>query len=288
MATTIVSSQMGIGRIVWNEASRGWQRATFYESSRADDEPQPSPNGEWVAFCSTRSGNREIWRARPDGSEAMQLTVSGASRMGSPRWSADSQWIAFDSARESTSDIFLISAEGGKTRQMTSRFTSVRPSFSMDGKWLYCKNGGRWVKIPISGGEPQLVIPANVAEAFESDDGRWLYYFVDRQDEILRIPVSGPAAQETGQQKFHVAGAVAWALAGRHIYFGIGRGSLPARIVRVEIESGRQEEIYRFPPDVNPFSVRQTTLAVSRDEHTVYYQYRKRDETDIVMVEPFR
>ena len=146
----------------------------------------------------------------------------------------------------------------------------------------------RWVKIPISGGEPQLVIPANVAEAFESDDGRWLYYFVDRQDEILRIPVSGPAAQETGQQKFHVAGAVAWALAGRHIYFGIGRGSLPARIVRVEIESGRPEEIYRFPPDVNPFSPLQTTLAVSRDEHTVYYQYRKRDETDIVMVEPFR
>ena len=141
MATTIAASQMGIGRIVWNEASRGWQSATFYESSRADDEPQPSPNGEWVAFCSTRSGNREIWRARPDGSEAMQLTVSGASRVGSPRWSSDSQWIAFDSARESTSDIFLISAEGGKTRQMTSRFTSVRPSFSMDGKWLYCKNG---------------------------------------------------------------------------------------------------------------------------------------------------
>src|SRR5262249_29375512 len=39
-------------------------------SSREDDSPVFSPDGQWIAFVSTRSGNSEIWMAKQDGGRA--------------------------------------------------------------------------------------------------------------------------------------------------------------------------------------------------------------------------
>ena len=36
-----------------------------------------SPDGEWIAFVSTRSGATELWAARRDGSDLHQLTYDG-------------------------------------------------------------------------------------------------------------------------------------------------------------------------------------------------------------------
>jgi len=39
-----------------------------------------SPDGEWIYFCSDSSGDNEIWRMAPDGSNAEQLTRNGGIR----------------------------------------------------------------------------------------------------------------------------------------------------------------------------------------------------------------
>ena len=59
-------------------------------------------------------------------------------------------------------------------------------------------------------------------------------------------------------------------------------------ITRVDLESAAREQIYRFPQTFTPPSTSQTTLTVSRDEHTIYYQFRKRQEQDILLVDHFR
>jgi len=288
MAVTLNTSQQSLGRLIWNEANKRWEPAEFHSSSHTDDEPQASPNGEWVAFCSTRSGNREIWRARPDGSGAMQLTNAGENRIGSPRWSPDSRWIAFDSSLEPRYDIFVVSAEGGKARQVTSAPGNyTRPSFSADGKWIYTNLGGRLVRLPFSGGTPEAVFQANSQEAFSSSDGRWIYYNQAATFDVFRSALSGGAVNAP-QSGYHVPNAITWALAAAHIYFGTRQGEGSARIVSVDLDSGKQQEIYRFPAEIRGFTPLQTSLSVSRDERTIYYQYRKRAEQDIVMVEPFR
>jgi dipeptidyl aminopeptidase/acylaminoacyl peptidase len=53
-----------------------------------------SPDGKWIAFTSTHSGESQIWVMTPDGKEMRQFTrlSTGAS---APVWSPDGKWIAF-------------------------------------------------------------------------------------------------------------------------------------------------------------------------------------------------
>jgi dipeptidyl aminopeptidase/acylaminoacyl peptidase len=56
--------------------------------------PEWSPDGEWIAFTSARSGKSNIWLIRVRGGEAQQLTDC-KSGVGDFRWSPDGKQIAF-------------------------------------------------------------------------------------------------------------------------------------------------------------------------------------------------
>ena len=288
LAAVVNNSQDDIGRLEWNQTTARFQSAEFYGSSRTDGEVQVSPNGQWVVLTSTRSGAREIWRANRDGSQALLLTSMPDHRIGSPRWSFDNQWIAFDAAVEGSTQIYVVSAEGGKARQVTSgSIGHVRPSFSFDGKWIYLRAGPNpgISRIPFAGGTVESVTKHGY-EAFESPDGRWLYYFAQQgiAAGIFRVPTTGGSEQLILRDPR----ATAWALAGKHVYVGMGAASDPGYILRIDPESHRSEEVYRFPPKVRRFSYYATSLAVSPDERTIYHTGAKRNEADIILVDNFR
>jgi dipeptidyl aminopeptidase/acylaminoacyl peptidase len=56
--------------------------------------PRWSPDGEWIAFTSRRSGKQNVWLIRVRGGEARMLTdvETGVSSF---KWSPDGKWIAF-------------------------------------------------------------------------------------------------------------------------------------------------------------------------------------------------
>src|SRR6266699_5555712 len=59
--------------------------------------PAWSPDGRWLAFASSRSGKRDVWRVALDGSGgAERLTdVTGEGELGEFRWSPDGRRMAF-------------------------------------------------------------------------------------------------------------------------------------------------------------------------------------------------
>jgi Tol biopolymer transport system component len=279
------TTRWSVGRLAWNQGSRRFENAEFYGSSRSDDTLQVSPNGEWVVFCSTRSGTRELWRANRDGSGALPLTSSGEVRVGSPRWSPDNRSVAFDGGHEGRIDIFVVSAEGGRMRQLTR---GTKPSFSWDGKWIYFAGQGRIWKIPVEGGQPQALTDQGV-EAFESRDGRWLYYLVrGAAGGVFRIPANATEPAKEGQLFAREPSLAAWALAGNRLYLGLQPRVEAARVVRVDIDSGTKEEVYRYAPNLRPFVLAGTSLAVCADEQTMYFSSVGDPESDIVMVDHFR
>ena len=70
----------------------GADQFTFGEKSSTN--PHWSPDGQWVAFTSSRLGKNNIWLIRANGGEAQKLTDVKSGVEGFA-WSADGQWIAF-------------------------------------------------------------------------------------------------------------------------------------------------------------------------------------------------
>jgi Tol biopolymer transport system component len=164
-------------------------------STRPDESPQYSPDGQRIAFATTRSGAPEVWICRRDGTGCAPLTHGGV-HSGTPRWSPDGRRIAIDSRPAGQSDIYLVAVESGEmTRVTSSPADDVVPSWSEDGRSLYFASNrtGSWqvYKTSLDGAETRQVSVHGGFAAFEGKDG---VYFT-KQDEpgLWRVPSSGGA-----------------------------------------------------------------------------------------------
>ena len=157
------------------------QRICRLNTSRADDSPRWSPNGEILAFCSGRSGFTEIWISRADCSELRQLTSLQEQNVGSPRWSPDSKEIVFDRVIEGQAEVFKVNVQSGEVVQMTSNPTSDKlPSYSANGQYIYFNSHRSgtpqiWKMATNGSGSTQVTVQGGF-EPLESFDGKTLYY----------------------------------------------------------------------------------------------------------------
>ena len=155
--------------------------ARLIASTRGDWFPQISPDGDRIAFESDRSGSPEVWVCDRDGRRAVQLTSFAGVNAVSPCWSPDGRWIAFDAAPDGNGDIYVINADGGSPRRLTTEGSGESvPSWSRDGKWIYFPSNRTGInqvwKAPAAGGEAVQVTKQGGASAFESPDGKFVFY----------------------------------------------------------------------------------------------------------------
>ncbi len=259
-------------------------------ATRPDDTPQFSPDGEWIAFDSQRSGSPDIWIGRRDGSGLRRLTFLDGFA-GTPRWSPDGQWIAFDFRPPSSRpDIWIIRVAGGETRQLATNMGGANvPSWSNDGRWIYFhawSDDQIW-KVPSRGGTPLRLTRHGGFEGFESMDGKYLYYSKkEKHSGIWRIDLSkgseAPVPELSGTGDYRQ-----WALGGTGIFF------VP------NDEAFSKDAVVRFfdfatrkiVPVVTVGRVERAgggALAVSRDETRLLYVHMDRDNRNIMLVENLR
>jgi Tol biopolymer transport system component len=90
-----------------------------------------SPDGRFIVFASTRSGERHIWRIDVDGSNPLQLTAGKNEQF--PTCTPDSKWVVYMSTDSGPSLLWRVPIDGGAPTQLTD-YLSFRPSVSPDGK----------------------------------------------------------------------------------------------------------------------------------------------------------
>jgi Tol biopolymer transport system component/DNA-binding winged helix-turn-helix (wHTH) protein len=253
-------------------------------STWRDGNGQYSPNGEKIAFISSRSGYLAVWVANGDGSGATQLTRLDAPLTGWPRWSPDGTRIVFDSIASGQFDIYVINADGGGLRRLTKNGgNSGTPSWSRDGQWIYFahrRSGSRQIfKMPAAGGEAIQLTKGGGSAPMEAPDGKFVYYTksLSGATSIWRIPTAG--GEET-----EVVGP-AWPLhftVGRSgVYFVAPDGS-SSSIRFFSFETGEVTTV--TPVDGSA----QTGLSLSPDGRYLLYSFSELANSDLMLVENFR
>ena len=124
------------------------KQLTFLDKGLADG-PEYSPDGKYIYFNCTRSGTMQIWRMKPDGSDAIQITFDEYNNW-FPHISPDNKWIVFLSFPNTVNPgdhpfykrvmLRLMPVSGGAPRAIAYLFggqgTMNTPSWSPDSKHI--------------------------------------------------------------------------------------------------------------------------------------------------------
>jgi Tol biopolymer transport system component/DNA-binding winged helix-turn-helix (wHTH) protein len=258
-------------------------------SSLYDGAPQYSPDGQKIAFGSSRTGSAEIWVSDRNGANLIQVTNLGEIS-GTPRWSSDGRQIAFDSLQEGNRDIYVVSANGGRPRRLTTEpGEDMCPSWSLDGRWIYfCSSRGGSLQIwkaSVEGGQAMQVTRQGGFEGFESPGGKYFYYAKGRRVAgIWRIPVEG--GEETLVLDHHRAGYWrCWAVTEQGIYFATAETPSRPQIEFFSFATGKVTHVATIEKQIQAGT---WGLAVSPDSRWILYTQLDQRGSDIMLMENFR
>ncbi len=109
-------------------------------------DPAWSFDGEWISFASDRTGERQLWKMRPDGTEQQQIT--DVRRLGGRNdWSADDQYLFFYAGiRNVDRQIYRVDVDGRNVLALTNDGANAGPGTSRYGGWVAWQTGGDiWV-----------------------------------------------------------------------------------------------------------------------------------------------
>jgi Tol biopolymer transport system component len=235
-----------------------------------------SPDSEWIAFDSNRSGNMDIWIMRKDGSGLRQLTTNPAHDW-VPHWSPDGKQIAFHSLRHGNRDLYVMPVAGGAIKPLTTHpAEDFAPVWSPDGETIAFDsnrsgNMDIWL-IPSEGGEPRQVTfhEARDFSLLWSPDGKRLVFSTDRTgyNELFFIPLEGGDPVQLTHGAWSEIYPLFWSVEKQTIYaYGQGGpGKEGVNLWAVLVADGTAKPLLDFQD-----SIKEPSLSLSSDGKRIYF-----------------
>ena len=289
LAYTQMSGGTPIFRMeISNAKGQKVQPIKLLSSTREDASPRYSPDGKKIAFQSDRSGNLEIWLCDSEGQNLAQLTFFGKGQAGTPQWSPDSNQIAFDYRFTERADVYVVGVAGGVPRRVTTESSDDSvPSWSRDGKYLYFasdRGGDQQIwKTPVEGGQAVQLTRQGGFQAFESADGKYIYYSKGLCPGLWRLPIDG--GQEVLVLNQPGSGCWGqWFVSDDGIYFINTKWTGSFGLDLFSFTSGAVTHLVTLDK-INEFV---SGLAISPDHRQLLYAKRDPINSDIMLVENFR
>ena len=128
---------------IWIISAEGGTAKQLTTHPAHDRHPVWSPNGQWIAFESTRSGESQIWLMKQDGSGQKQFTTI-STQASTPLWSPDGKLIAFvsDVYPEYSNRPFVLSDSLNKKKIADAEKSNVKAKILTQ---LFYKNWDTWL-----------------------------------------------------------------------------------------------------------------------------------------------
>jgi TolB protein len=108
----------------------------FANTGSTNVSPAWAPNGQQLAFSSSRTGDPEIWVADPQGTSAHRVTDFKGPDV-SPTWNPKTgAQIAWISGRTGLPQLYIMDADGSGVQRLTDGGYATSPSWSPNGQFL--------------------------------------------------------------------------------------------------------------------------------------------------------
>ncbi len=198
-------------RIMKSNLDGSGQRVVFERPGTSVWRPDWSKDGQWIACAvgptfAGPSARADIWKFRPDGTEAVNLTDGAPGNNGFPSFSPDGKQIVFRSGRDGNHELYLMNADGTNVRRLTNDpGTDTMPAFSPQGKQVAFtsnRDGDHEIYTLDLGpeGKPKALRRITSSPGFDthpsySPDGKWLVFTSQRgglNDEEPLLQVFNP------------------------------------------------------------------------------------------------
>src|SRR2546427_722438 len=140
VSTPVMETNRGVSNI-WVVSTAGGAAMQLTQSGH-DSSPVWSPDGETLAFLSSRNGDSQVYLLSMEGGEAHALTKlsTGAEIV---KWSPDGKEICFTAVTDkmeaisTNADLFVVPVSGGETKRITTQpGFDGNPVYSPDGKFI--------------------------------------------------------------------------------------------------------------------------------------------------------
>jgi len=218
----------------------------------ASQQPNYSPDGEWISYLSAKGGAQELWIWSEGRREDVQLTNLGA-RINSYSWSPDGRWIAFAGDRHGTYDIWKVEVPTRRVHRLTAdKRYEVYPTWTPDSqRILYVRLDDRWLdhevfEMPAQGGESRLVVRDTNFFDYEAG-GRFGYPMVSPDGNLVLfrshrsgwrnfwvVPLVGGEPRQIAPEEADQEGAE-WSPDGRFVaYTSLDNGTHRLRVVATD------------------------------------------------------
>ena len=173
-------------------------RLTFDEAH--DSAPIWSPDGQFLAFLSSRDGTPNIYRTRADGSGTVERLTESAAEQYLDSWSADGRFLSYsqDQGPPTGWDILVMPLEEDREPEVFVSTDALEDdaAFSPNGRWIaylsdesgspevyvrpYPPGPGKWQLSSNGGGQPRW-----------SPDGRELFYRTNTGIMVVAVDTDG-------------------------------------------------------------------------------------------------
>jgi Tol biopolymer transport system component len=243
--------------------------------------PDPSPDGEWIAFWST--GLREdIYVARQDGTELRKVT-DDAFKDRYPDWSPDGKNIIFHSNRGGKMEIWSVRPDGsGLQRVSDVPFDLFYPIWSPDQTRMAVFSDSKCLILDTSGKLPtnkfQALPPLEKTSLFRayswSPDGKWLAGDGWRKDASVLKGVflysfdSGKFEKLVEAEPLRAGCNPIWLADSRTLLYTSKVSNERNEIFMIDRVSKKSTKIYSPPP-----STIIDSLSISKDNRTIFYMH---------------
>lgn len=236
-----------------------------------------SVDGKRLLFVEAGEGSGEshsLWLKEVGGSAPVRL---GEGSVGSSL-SPDGKWVAaLRVVSNGPNELHLVATGAGDARSIPLQGVSpLHTIWFPDGErlliWGRAKDGKlRSYVVGLSGGAPRPVTPEGEEGADITPDGKWI--LCEREGRLTLYPVEG-GEHRSLSAKLGDAWPLRFAAEGRSIF--LAAAGVPARILRVDVQTGQTTNVSKELAPADPAGVRTVVPAlVTPDGRHYVYTYRR-------------